>query len=382
MTMPTFSFKIGFRNNPRSRSGNPNISVNGKVDKHSFVFDHDKDRIYAYLNSPKVAGPLLNGALSEIEKKFVYLELPCRVDWNPYFDSIALDFRWHKSHPFPSVDIELKPDFERWAKPYSLIEYAEAIERIIKARKNPNQQFFQSDELISNGFGLRCRIVNGEVTVKDEIARCLQVLHEVCDDVEKNLLSTARQNSITTFFSFPPEVRTACEQYLLYFSQFLEDLGIRAAAEIKEDAQRVLFSVTPMDGPSALKQVREALDVYLQLPTMNELIGELQSTEMAVQQLQANVLHLRSQLILANAALVAKHAAIEALQVSNFQYRQLLSSEKPANREQEKLIGDIVYVTPIETKGVKVDLPSLLRRLKRRFGLEKTKQLLPPPPEQ
>src|SRR5439155_25128131 len=189
---------------------------------------------------------------------------------------------------------------------------------------------------------------------------------------------TARQNSITTFFSFPPEVRTACEQYLLYFSQFLEDLGIRAAAEIKEDAQRVLFSVTPMDGPSALKQVREALDVYLQLPTMNELIGELQSTEMAVQQLQANVLHLRSQLILANAALVAKHAAIEALQVSNFQYRQLLSSEKPANREQEKLIGDIVYVTPIETKGVKVDLPSLLRRLKRRFGLEKTKQLLPP----
>jgi hypothetical protein len=375
------SFRIGFRENTRSGGDYPNISINGKVDKRSFVFDHEKERIYAHLYSPVVAQPLLAAQVSEIEKRFEHLQLPCRVDWSDYFDSIGFDFRSHETKPFPSIEIELQPDFERWAKPYSLVEYAEAIERVIKARKKSHQEFFQSDELISNGFGLRCRIESLESTVKAEIDRCLQAFREICDEAEKILLTSARKNSITTFFNFPPEVRVACGQYLLYFSQFLEDLGIKADAEIKEDAQRVLFSVTPADGASALKQVREALEAYLQLPKMKQLTGDIQSTEIAVQQLQANVLHLRSQLTLANAALMAKDATIEALQVSNFQYRQLLSSDKTANREQEKLIGDIVYVTPVETKGIKVDLPSLLRRLKRRFGLEATR-LLPPTTDQ
>jgi hypothetical protein len=69
---------------------------------------------------------------------------------------------------------------------------------------------------------------------------------------------------------FPPAIRTACEQYLLYFVQFLEDLGVSATAEIKEDAKRVLFSVTPTDGCAALQQIREALEVYLKLPEMPE----------------------------------------------------------------------------------------------------------------
>jgi len=111
--------------------------------------------------------------------------------------------------------------------------------------------------------------------------------------------------------NFPPAVRTACEQYLLYFVQFLEDLGIKASAELKEDAQRVLFSVTPANGASALEQIRQALEIYLGLPAMPDFSSaEGQYQNLAVQQLHANILHLQSQLTLARATLQAKDATI------------------------------------------------------------------------
>jgi hypothetical protein len=100
-----------------------------------------------------------------------------------------------------------------------------------------------------------------------------------------------------------------------------------------------------------------------------------QYPNLAVQQLQGNILHLQSQLTLAKAFLQVQEATIEALQLSNYQYRQLLSSgEKPKEKSaDEPLIGDTLHVTKIEAKGVKVDLPLILRRLKRVFGVETKK---------
>lgn len=213
---------------------------------------------------------------------------------------------------------------------------------------------------------------SGKAIIKDEIERSLKILKHLCEETERLLIAKVRKNSVTTFFDFPPTVRTACEQYLLYFVQFLEDLGIKADAEIKEDAQRILFSVTPKDGPSALEQIRQALEIYIKLPGMpNFAASENQHPDLAVQQLHANILHLQSQITLAKASLQAQNATIEALQISNYQYRQLLSSEEKPKPKTEPLIGDTIHVTEIEGKGVKIDLPLILSRLKRVFGIEK-----------
>lgn len=94
-----------------------------------------------------------------------------------------------------------------------------------------------------------------------------------------------------------------------------------------------------------------------------------QYPNLAVQQFHANILHLQSQLTLARASLQAQEATIESLQLSNYQYRQLLSSEAKPKPKTEPLIGDTIHVTEIEGKGVKIDLPVILNRLKRVFGV-------------
>jgi hypothetical protein len=364
--------KIGLKE--ISEKDSPCLVVNGCTDKNSFVFKSAKSLLHAHVRNQKVAKTLVAGRVQDLEQYFASLTVPYEVEWNTYFHEVEIQLFCYYGSKYGKkerrIRFQLQPDWEQWARPYSIAEYAEALEHVVKCLAVLSVRYYEADELISNGFGIRCKMGDGNPIVIDEINRCAEVLKHVCEETEKLLAATARKNSVATFFAFPPTVKTACEQYLLYFVQFLEDLGIKADVELKEGARRVLFSVTPADGARALAQVRQALEIYLQLPGMPDFgAAASQYPNLAVQQLQGNILHLQSQLMLAKASLQAQEMTIEALQFSNFQYRQLLSSEERPKEQSEPLIGDTVHVTKVEGKGVKIDLPLILRRLKRVFGV-------------
>lgn len=182
------------------------------------------------------------------------------------------------------------------------------------------------------------------------------------------------ESSLVQYFNFPPETKNACEQYLSYFSQFLRDLGVSARTELKEEANQILFSVTPEGGKDALMAVRDALEIYLQLPTAKQ---EQQSfdgkQDVAVKQLQANVLHLQSQVLLAQSAFESQAATIEAKEETIRAQRMALESfqnKRPTSEgavtSPEPLFGRSVQVGTFRKFGVEVHWGELLRSLKRR----------------
>jgi DNA-binding transcriptional regulator LsrR (DeoR family) len=99
-----------------------------------------------------------------------------------------------------------------------------------------------------------------------EVSRLLKRAQEY-NIVEFKVKTGLNNESVQLSFDFPKEVRIACEQYLLYFGQFLSDLGVSADTAITHEAGKVLFTVTPTDRDTALEKIREALDTYLQLPS-------------------------------------------------------------------------------------------------------------------
>lgn len=354
--------------------GKSYIVVNGVEDKKSWTVSLKDELPSAWFYDPKVIGILLSETFEELERWFESVAIDYGMHWHPYFSKLQIELRCSWNRNFPAVEIEVAPPFEEWAKPYSIVDYAAAIEGVIEKRKKVGMTFFQTDELISNGFGLRGEIASTSTVAKEWIDHCIEEMKLVCDQAEKDLIASLQKDSLLTYFNFPSDVRVVCEQYLLYFIQFLEDLGIEAKASLSSESQRVLFSVTPADGPSALAQVRDALELYLQLPGTPEIAtGARASSEIAVQQLQANILHLQSQLMLTQAVATAHTATIEALQLSNFQYRQLIQSSTSKESDSESLIGDTVHVTKVEAKGIRVDVPLILRRLKRSFGIGDSK---------
>jgi len=309
------------------------------------------------------------------------IKLPFKVDWSKLISSITVFFeREHRNADnFLSMAFNFDSNFENWAMPYSIKEFADAI-RAAAARSNEKLKFVSTGKP-TDGFSLKCPVRSSENTLRVEAEYCCEKIKILYTEVTEQLLKNVRRDSLVTFFEFPAPIRNSCQQYLIYFVQFLEDLGIKADSEIKEDAGTVLFSVTPKDGPSALGKIKDALEVYLNLPRnqeFNTAAGEF--SDMAVSQLKANVFFLKSQLALAQAMLETKNATIEALNFTVFQQRQLLTGGVLAenvtedNKGSEPIVGDTIHLTKYEGKFLKVDLPTILRRLKRSFGIDKDKE--------
>jgi hypothetical protein len=218
--------------------------------------------------------------------------------------------------------------------------------------------------------------------LETEINRLSEILPELVDEAERRLASRVRQNSIVMYFDFPGPVRAPCGQYLLYFVEFLRDLGVEATAELKQEAGQVLFAVTPADATEALVNIRTALETYLQLaasPIRDTTEGE---TAIEVQKLTANIYHLKGQLMLARAVLQTRDAMLEAkdasiqaqqvtierlLAVDVFADSQRRGAHESLDGNKEELLDGIVVITKYEGRGFELDLPEVFRRFRAMF---------------
>ena len=302
--------------------------------------------------------------------------------WLPDAEKNPLDweFAYMEIGAFPesgdSVEVQfrIEYDLEFWKKSYSLFDLASAIEDVLATNELRFEYWQENKNTAINGFGVSTTMnmeqrVGDGLALKKELSRLSDLVRTKLKEVE----GTALQVS----FDFPAPIKNACEQYLMYFSQFLQDLGINAIAKLEERAHSVLFSVIPEEGKEALEKVEEALRIYLGMPTAPNFAGEAaKHTDIAVVQLQANVLHLQSQVIMAKAVFQAQAATIEAKDQTilalqeRFDLRALQPITPPAKEAQDKeeLVKDLVAIKKFDYKFVEFNLPELLRRIKRAFS--------------
>ena len=104
-------------------------------------------------------------------------------------------------------------------------------------------------------------------------------ISEAADDINRHidgLLATANDNiqgidcteKIIAKFNFNNRVETSCTRYLLYFIEFLRDLGIDSNSTVSRKDHETLFSIEPTDKDTSLRTIKEALAIYLALPEL------------------------------------------------------------------------------------------------------------------
>ncbi|PTX62652.1 hypothetical protein C8N46_10248 [Kordia periserrulae] len=183
-----------------------------------------------------------------------------------------------------------------------------------------------------------------------------------------NTLTKIKRVNLSNTFTFPPEIQSSCEQYLIYFATFLKDIGINAETNIESKAHETLFTVIPKDGEEALDKIKEALHIYLSLPTSPEFESVASGfSDVGVQQLVSQVHFLKSQLALGKTMIQMKDATIEALQFTNFQQKEIIQSQQKEIENEEEIAGGLVKVKEVDLKILKFNIPELLRRIKRKF---------------
>jgi hypothetical protein len=268
-----------------------------------------------------------------------------------------------------NVSLDIQFGMERWNRPYTILELSNELEKLLSEESSPYSYRISDEQTVLHGFGINS-MVDFSNTLGELLIEFPRQMAKLLQKAEGSLVLN-KEGSIIRLFEFPDSIRPACEQYLLYFGQFLKDLGIDAKTEMKEESSRVLFTVTPTQKDQALDAIRDALNSYLEIPSSPHVSSSMtQSQEIAVIQLNANLLHLQSQVVLAGAVLQAKEATINAQQCEILTLKQSLDlrgylPNENKTLDSEALIEGIVAVKKFEHKGIEFNLPEILRRLKR-----------------
>jgi len=184
-------------------------------------------------------------------------------------------------------------------------------------------------------------------------------------------------------FAFPKHLSTACEQYLLFFGKFLQEIGIAATANIDHKASRVLFSVVPDDPEEALEAIYEALKVYLNLPLATYNVGNTNPLDMmAAQELTIQLDFFKTQLQSAQAVGQLKDMTIQSQNYLLRESARTIDSQQalidnqsifitslktsnvvPAKTDDEHLVGGLVELGKWDTgKGIKINIAEMYRR--------------------
>jgi len=332
-------------------------------DGYKSAYFYDEDVILELLKySPKEVGLFLD--TFRYSKVLEDLGFLVEIEFHCKNDSIET--------PAHSAKMTFLIDFVNWNKPYSIAEFSEEMSIMIKADENPLYEFFEvDDEIITNGFGFEVTLID-ENSILSEIERTLiNYADNLLDTTIASIISKLDANVLVTYFDFPDPIKTACKQYLVYFAQFLMDIGIDVETEIKEDAHKTLFKIIPNNNNESLELIKNALDVYLRMPNVDDLtiLKTENSNDISIMQLQANVLHLKSQLLIASSVMQLKDATIEQLQLSNYQYKNSLQGNIIKNEidKEEEVIKGILSVKKYDGKGFTVNFAEILRRMKRKF---------------
>ncbi len=175
-----------------------------------------------------------------------------------------------------------------WKGNYSFNEYLEEYEVLFQNNKiNAEFERFDGDFV---QYEITFEIPFESKKIIDLISEHQRTLINIHEVVEPLIRAKSYENTFLGVFNFPEALKIPCEQYLLYFAQFLQDLGINATSNLTEEAGKVLFSVTPTDDIEALDKIREALAVYLNLPS-SPIVYDESFAAMRLQQQVENLQH-------------------------------------------------------------------------------------------
>ena len=212
--------------------------------------------------------------------------------------------------------------------------------------------------------------------VVEVITEYVALVEKFYEDAKLVLEQGGHPQFVTAQFNFPLPFRAACEQYLMYFGEFLNDLGIDTSSEITRSGTDVLFRIIPNRKRQALEKIKEALAIYLKLPDVQ--IDSLEASKQADVQLQilihkyvSNIRHLQSQLALSQAVVRAQQVQINELErhledeISGI-FENSLKQVITANSKEERhsFFGGIFRLRTWSKGPIEIDAPKILESVK------------------
>ena len=332
-----------------------NLYLDGVLCEGAGVYIEDVDMQYG-LRVLEVKEQLSTEKLKKIPLSEFYeiekLNFYSWKDFDVFSLRIEIDRFNSKLNQVCSTTFKISPELSFWKKSFNFAEYQELFNGILNDKFSElnliygNNKYNEFSEIIYYVFH---DFSNAE-SIDNELKKYEIALIQTHQETIETLQSHITRESLLTSFDFPEELKAPCEQYLLYFAQFLRDLGINATSNLKEEAGKVLFSITPSENIEALDKIREALAVYLNLPS-SPIVFDESFAAIRLQQQIENLQH--SQRMAARELQFSEKlltAQSDIIQEKNVTISQLQSNNEQQAKIIEKITSSSIMMDSVENK--------------------------------
>lgn len=221
--------------------------------------------------------------------KIGYFSVPIKFELLD-FETFITIYQDADSSKLPEINFYFDAKLLLWNQVYSFSEFEENLFTVIEENKDNKIEIKIYNSQEETKFVVGTLHNFGNLSLIEELSPFIEKSRQVYLKAKQKTVQGKSIKSVTGYFDFPENLKTPCEQYLLYFAQFLHDLGINATSNLKEEAGKVLFSVTPTNDVKALDKIREALAVYLNLPS-SPIVFDESFASMRLQQQIENLQH-------------------------------------------------------------------------------------------
>ena len=186
------------------------------------------DKVYTRLSSYSIAD------IAEYLEEFTYTGNEADDQFTVGIEVQCRPTKYTKSRIYVKFEFRV----ELWAKPYGIQRFSEIFQGLVEDRKVDGVFYEEEDELGVNGFGIWVPISDQNRILKDAVDLALSIFTDFQASAEATAIDSLDRDNLVTLFSFPEGFKVACKQYLMYFAQFLFDLGVEADTEIKEEGRQ------------------------------------------------------------------------------------------------------------------------------------------------
>ncbi|WP_181316435.1 hypothetical protein [Photobacterium kishitanii] len=276
-------------------------------------------------------------------------DIPSNIDF--YIDGLPDDFSpviaVSLDHSKNGMSLLLQLDFvdlDAWNEPYSYGSYVDYLDELIEGQSIPIKKYSKHESVSSPylaALGVTFHLDEGDVV--ESILSYAKKISLAQKQVHVTLVNKEPKDALVKLFSFPKEYEAICVQYLVWFGEFLAELGIKAQVISEQNGTSTKFIVAPEDAEETLAQVEKLFYTYLSLPYAEFLPASNSDVynKVLLLNLKAQVDYFKTQIELKEATIEMKSTTIRTLQTRYEQASKELLLLKSVRDDRLELFGGV-----------------------------------------
>lgn len=183
------------------------------------------------------------------------------------------------------ITMQFEHDVSKWNNPFTIDELNKSLcDRLAEMNYvADDEEYFRIDVIFEIS-------IQESTTLAELIQNHSNKVKKIIEEEKVRLANINFEETFIKIFNFPDEYKNIYSQYLMWFGEFLKNLGINVNVTTQNNQGQTSLIVSPKDAPELLDEIEKQFYLYLQLPYVEvlppqrEMSIQEQHTFMAIRQ--------------------------------------------------------------------------------------------------